>query len=310
MPDKRSQLLTLAKVLIAAAWADGEISIEEKNCLKDIIFIILDRDAPLTGQDWSLLELYMDSPVGDAERARLVADLQDAIRTPEDRQFVFDALEQMMQADGVTEVEEERIVQEIEKAIEDSKSGFMDGINRLFGGAMQRRSAVVANAPNREAYYDDFLKNKVYYEVNLRLRENGQSLDLSEAELRRLGLAGGLMARIAEVDRIVTDDERQAMVNLLQNHWQLSYESAVFVADVAVSSLDVNYDYYRMTREFATSTTPDERRRFLVVLFMIAAADGGVSFEETEEIRLVSRGINLTHQDFINAKLEVQSKRA
>ncbi len=121
-----------------------------------------------------------------------------------------------------------------------------------------------------------------------------------------MGLAGGLMARIAKVDRTVTDDEEKAMVSVIETHWELSPEAATFVANVAVSSLDVNYDYYRMTREFATSTTLEERQRFLVALFVIAGADKDVSFEETEEIRLVSRGINVTHQDFINAKLEGQ----
>lgn len=307
MPDSHSNMLTLAKVLIAAAWADGEITDDEKNCLKDIIFHLLDGGAPLNAQDWTMLELYMDAPVGDAERARLVANLQDIITNADEKQFVFDALQQMMMADGVTDAEEERIINEIEETIADSDVGFMDSLNRLLGGALQRRSSAVANAPNREAYYDDFLQNKVYYEVNRQLRENGQALDISDAELRKLGLAGGLMARIAKVDRIVSDEEKQAMIQKIEEHWQLGHESAVFVADVAVSSLDVTYDYYRMTREFATSTTVEERRRFLVVLFLIASADGSVSFEETEEIRLVSHGINLTHQDFINAKLEAQA---
>jgi len=78
------------------------------------------------------------------------------------------------------------------------------------------------------------------------------------------------------------------------------------VANVAVSSLDVTYDYYRMTREFATSTTLEERRRFLVSLFLIAGADDGVSFDETEEIRLVQQGLNITHEEFINAKLRAK----
>ena len=110
MANNRSGMMTLAKVLIAAAWADGEITIEEQNCLKDIIFHLTDAGHPLTGQEWSLLEMYMDSPVEDAERARLVADLQDAVRTPEERQFVLDALQQMALADGVTDEEEQRII--------------------------------------------------------------------------------------------------------------------------------------------------------------------------------------------------------
>jgi len=307
MSDNRTNLMTLAKVLIAAAWADGKITVEEQNCLKDIIFHLTDTGTPLSGHEWTLLEMYMDSPIEAAERARLVADLQDAIRTPEEKHFVIDGLKQMALADGVSDEEEERIIQEMGQAVEKSEVGFMDGLNRLLGGALQRRSAAVNSGPNRDAYYDDFLKNKVYYEVNRHLREEGKSLELPDEEVRKLGLAGGLMARIAKVDRTVTDDELNAMVSMIEEHWDLAPEAAMFVANVAVSSLDVNYDYYRMTREFATITTLEERQGFLVALFVIAGADKNVSFEETEEIRLVSRGINVTHQDFINAKLKARS---
>ena len=99
------------------------------------------------------------------------------------------------------------------------------------------------------------------------------------------------------------------MVSMVEEHWALAPEAAAFVANVAVSSLDVNYDYYRMTREFATSTTLEERHGFLVALFVIAGADKDVSFEETEEIRLISRGINVSHQDFIGAKLKAKSNQ-
>ena len=309
MSDNRTNMLTLAKVLIAAAWADGEITVEEQNCLKDIIFHLTDMGTPLSGQEWTLLEMYMDSPIEATERARLVANLQDAIRTPEEKQFVMNALEQMALADGVSDEEEQQIFQEMEHAIDASEVGFMDGLNRLLGGALQRRSAAVNNAPNRDAYYDDFIRNKVYYEVNRLLQEEGKSLDLPDEEVRKLGLAGGLMARIAKIDRTVTDDELNAMISLIEEHWALGPEAAAFVANVAVSSLDVNYDYYRMTREFATSTTLEERQGFLVALFVIAGADKDVSFEETEEIRLVSRGINVTHQDFIDAKLKAKSNQ-
>ncbi len=307
MSDNRTNLLTLAKVLIAAAWADGEITLEEQNCLKDIIFHLTDMGTPLSSQEWTLLEMYMDSPIEAAERAGLVANLQDAISTPAEKQFVIDALQQMALADGVSDEEEQRIIHEMEHAVEKSETGFMDGLNRLLGGALQRRSAAVMSAPNRDAYYDDFLKNKVYYEVSRRMREEGNSFDLPDEEVRKLGLAGGLMARIAKVDRTVTEDELNAMISMIEEHWDLTPEAALFVINVAVSSLDVNYDYYRMTREFATITTLKERQGFLVALFVIAGADKDVSFEETEEIRLVSRGINVTHKDFINAKLKAKS---
>ena len=309
MADNQKNLLSLAKVLIAAAWADGQITVEEHNCLKDIIFHLTDSGTPLSGQEWALLEMYMDSPIAANERAQLVTELQDAIRSSAEKRFVINALQQMALADGVSEEEEQRIVREMEQAINESETGVMDGLNRLLGGALQRRSAAVQSAPNRDAYFDDFLKNKVYYELSRQLREEGKSLDLPDDEVRKLGLAGGLMARIANVDQNISAEEQRIMAEVMERHWQLTPEAAEFVANVAVSSLDVNYDYYRMTREFATSTSDEERRNFLVALFLIAGADQDVSFEETEEIRLVSRGINVTHQDFINAKLQAKAQQ-
>ena len=58
-------ILCLGKVLIAAAWTDGHISNTEMNCLKDLLF----RMSDITGRDWAMLEMYMDSPVGEHERS-------------------------------------------------------------------------------------------------------------------------------------------------------------------------------------------------------------------------------------------------
>lgn len=309
MSDNRTRMLDLAKVLIAAAWADGEITIDEQNCLKDIIFHLSDTGVQLSAQEWEMLDMYIEAPIGADERARLVADLQGAIQTPDDRQYVLQSLQQMALADGVSGEEEQQVINEIAQAMQESDVGLLDGLNRLLGRTLNRRSAAVANAPNREAYFDDYLQNKVYYETNRILREEGRSLDISDQEMRRLGLAGGLMARIAKVDQVVSESEMEAMVDILADTWQLDRDAAVFVANVAVSSLDVTYDYYRMTREFATSTSLEERKRFLVALFLIAGADEDVSFDETEEIRLVARGINVSHQDFIGAKLQAKEIR-
>ncbi len=305
MADNRTRVLTLAKVLIAAAWADGTLTEEEKNSLKDLIFGLSTGGYQLTAQEWDLLDLYMDAPVEADERARLVAELQDAIRTPEERAYVVQALQQMATADAEPSESETQIIAEIIQSIDESHTGFMDSLNRFLGGAMDRRSTAVANAPNREIYFEDFLKNRVYYEVEKQLHQDGKTLDLSDEELRRLGLAGGLMARVAHVDREIEAHEKALMVEKIRDYWQVEEETAVFVTTVAINTVDVTYDYYRMTRQFTELTTVEERQRFLAVLFQLAAADGELTFNETEEIRLISQSLNLSHADFIAAKLTV-----
>ena len=42
-------ILTLSKVIISTAWADGEVSHEEINSLKDLLF----RLPNITGREWA-----------------------------------------------------------------------------------------------------------------------------------------------------------------------------------------------------------------------------------------------------------------
>jgi uncharacterized tellurite resistance protein B-like protein len=150
--------MTLAKVLIAAAWADGEITEEEANSAKDLLFYLPQttgmRDMKLTAQEFALLEMYVDSPVSEAERARLVADLQAAVRTSEDKQFVISMLNQLVQADGEVTEGETAVLKEIEAALDEVSTGTFRKLGRLFGGAVDRRSQA-ADAPNRELYTEE-----------------------------------------------------------------------------------------------------------------------------------------------------------
>ena len=302
----RDLILKLARVIIAVAWADGQISNEEINCLKDLLFRLrtstFDESMQFSAQEWARLDMYIETPVGDEERARLVADLQNALRSPADKQLVKDALQNMIEADGEVSQEERELVAQVQADIESVGVG---GLQRLLGGAMKRRSDAVANAPNREAYFDDFIENKVYYAVAQRLHVEPTELGLTDDELRKLSLVGGLMAKIAQLDEQVTDAEFADMVAIFQDSWAVSHEAATFVVEVAVSAVDATYDTFRMMRELATGATEDERRQVVEVLFAISAADGDMSIDETEEIRVIARGLNLTHKDFIDAKLKV-----
>src|SRR4030065_2367774 len=89
-------ILTLGKVLVAGAWAAHEVANEEINSLKDLLF----RLPELTGREWASLVMYIESPVGDAERLRLVEQLKDQLRTTADKRLGLQALGALVQADG------------------------------------------------------------------------------------------------------------------------------------------------------------------------------------------------------------------
>lgn len=304
---KTTLIMCLAKVLIAAAWTDGTITNDEINCLKDLLFHL----PGMTAHDWSELEIYIDSPVDPTERARLVTDLQAALAEKTDRQMAISALDAMLQADGKVSAEEQQVLQEVRLALEEGKAHSFGHFSRLVRGPIQRRSETVSQAPNRELFLDDFINNRIYYELSHSTQRYIQELNLPEATLRKLSLAGGLMARVANVDRQVSDEEFECMVGAIQQKLSLEIQAARFVAEVAVSEVSKGMDNYRLSREFFQATSEAERLSFLDILFEVAAADGVASHEEMEDIRLIANELKFTHQQFIEAKLKIpRDKRA
>jgi uncharacterized tellurite resistance protein B-like protein len=295
-------ILTLAKVLIAAAWADGDLDNDEVNSMKDLLYRVPD----ISARQWASLAIYMETPVEADERERLVAELQNAISSEADKSLALHTLDEMMAADGQVTEAERSVVESIKASIETVDIGMLGSFMKTLTG---RRVQAVADAPNRETYLDDYVLNKVYYGVRKRLDMGEGELDLPEDQLRRLGLVGGMMAQVARVNPQVTDGELAEMAGALQAHWHLEPEQAAFVTGVAVSETASLLDPYRLAREFATDCSYEERIEFLDVLFAVAAADGMAAYAEIEEIRQIAQSLKLAHSEFIDAKFKIPREK-
>jgi uncharacterized tellurite resistance protein B-like protein len=302
---KSGIVMALAKVMIAAAWTDGSVSNDEMNSLKDLLFQLPE----MTASDWAELDIYIETPVGEAEHARLVTDLQASLKSSEDKELAITMIDELVSADGEITPEEQASVEQIKSAVRDANVGVLGSMGNFLGSSVNRRSKAVTDAPNRELYLDDYVKNKVFYNVSRRLELEETEIDIPEKELRRLSLAGGLMARVAYVDHEVQEGEFDSMVSAIQNNWELSDVQAALVAESAVSAITKGLDYYRMSRRFFESTTEDERVHFMDALFAVADGDEGVSYLEIEEIRTIATVLKLTHKQFIDAKLKIPRER-
>lgn len=302
---KSKAVMALAKVMISAAWADGSINNDEINSLKDLLFQLPE----MTASDWAELDIYIETPVGEAERDRLVAGLQASLSSSEDKAMALTMIDELVSADGEVSAEEQAAANEIKDAIRDANAGIFGGMGKFLGNSMNRRSQALQSAPNRELYLDDYVKNKVFYNVSRRLELEDTQIDISEQELRKLSLAGGLMARVAYVDHEVQEGEFDSIVAAIQDNWELDDIQAALVAESAVSAITKGLDYYRLSRRFFESTTEDERVHFMDALFAVANGDDGVSYMEIEEIRTIATVLKLTHKQFIDAKLKIPRER-
>jgi uncharacterized tellurite resistance protein B-like protein len=306
MPD-RQIVLPLAKVIIAAAWADGDLSTDEINELKTMLNrlpqSVTRQDIPYTAAESATLDIYMAAPVSGEERARLVAELQNALQHDGDRQLALRAIEQVLSADRVMTPEERVALDEIQAALNSVDLGIFARIGRLFRTQAQR-----ASGPNREVYLEDFLNNRIYFQVRQRLGLSAETdLGVSDEAARTLSLAGGLLAYIANVDRKITPAELQNLIDSLKIGWNLDDTAAALVAEAAISEITRDIDLFQLTRAYGERSSAEDRIRLLDALFAVAAVDGEISSAEQAELSRIASQIYLTSEDVAAARLRRQA---
>ena len=327
--SNQALIMSLGKVIAAAAWADDEMTVDEVNRLKDLLYRLPSSNnsgVQLAAQDWAQLEMYINAPVNEAERARLVDNLRDAVRTPADRQIALDAL-QSLEETGSTGQREADVIHKIRVAIEAVDLSLGSRLSQMLGLARPQPSLAPEDAPNREQFFDAYLRNRVYYGLRRRLQrgtpiddgleethsgttfDDDIELNVADEELRRLAAVGGLMARVAQVDQGVTDAEFDVMVKLLRERWSLPHKEALFVAEVALSEVGPQLDTMQLVRELSSEITPEQGVRLLDLLFALADADGFVTGDEVEAIYQIANSLALPHRQFIEAKRRIPSER-
>ena len=239
---KHPLVMALAKVIIAAAWADGELSLDEINDLKRLLAELGQTGGQfaLTADEWAELEMYLSSPVEAAERTRLVDDLRDLIATSEERQMVLHAIQRLVAADRVVTPVEREVVQAIQQALERDSQSVLHQLGRAFRVALGIR----APGPNREELLPEFLRNRIYYTLHMRLGQDIDALGIDRDELHVLTLAGGLLALIARVDDQVTPAEHDRIVTILKEWWHLDHTRATLVAEIALTKSASNLDFF------------------------------------------------------------------
>jgi len=295
---RKDLILTLAKALIVAAWSDGEISLDERNCLKELLFNLRE----LSARDWGSLEIYLAAPVDEDERAQILEGLKAAIRSPADKRLAHEALDRMVKSSGKANEEHDLVVSEIMEAIQKTSVDPLSHLGKALRAPLRERRTMLLQTSTREAEVEDFIRNRIAFHLSRQIND-APLPDISDDDIQLWSAAGGLLARVAHVDREVTAEERTAMTIALNKHWHLPDHIIATLIDIALDEISDGLDFYNLSRQFYLRSDHDERKKFVSSLFMIALADGQISYDETEEIRHIARGLKLSHRQMIEAKV-------
>jgi len=132
--------------------------------------------------------------------------------------------------------------------------------------------------------------------------------NLEDSELVKMTCLSGLMARVAYVDLNIDNDEKESIKNALIKWLDLDLLLAEKVTDLTIQETQelAGTENHRYTRPLKECLTTDDRYKVLELLFNVAASDGNADNLESEEIRIISKGLGLEHQHFISARATVK----
>jgi uncharacterized tellurite resistance protein B-like protein len=291
----RERDTALLKLLLALAWADGRVQAAEVNFIKRLVLRLgLDDDV------WAELDPYLDEAVDEAERLSLARDLVGHLGLPGARRDVLRTLEAMAGADEDVTAEEREALDQIRAVIRDeSPTGILAGLKRLFGGGPAARSS---EHLGRDV--DAFLHNKVLYRLRRDLKQRQARLQCDDRRLSFWALFGGLLGRVVGADGTIHEEESRALGRVLTARSDLDAEHRDLVVSVVREEALKGLDRYRLLQGFLDLSTPQERRRLVSCLFDVATADGELPAAEHEEIRSIAYGLGVSHREFIQAKVE------
>lgn len=119
-----------------------------------------------------------------------------------------------------------------------------------------------------------------------------------------------VLARVANADFEIDEDETREMERIATSLAELSEAEAALVVQIAKSQARLlgATENYVVTREFRRTATDAQRGNLLQCLFAVAAADGTISSEESSEIAAIGDELGFTRPEINSLRSTYRDK--
>ena len=110
-----------------------------------------------------------------------------------------------------------------------------------------------------------------------------------------------ILGRVANADLDISEEEVAEMERIVERVGGLPEEQAVLVVQIAKAQhkLFGSTESFIVTKEFNRFATRSEKKALLHCLFAVSSSDESISVMEDNEIRAISKELQLDHSDFI-----------
>lgn len=151
------------------------------------------------------------------------------------------------------------------------------------------------------------LKNlKHFFDTNFSPASSETSDEAIEHAIQ-LALAA-LMIEVAESDYRDVPEEREVLLNIVKNSFDLSPDEAQNIIDLAKKEHADSTDYFQFTRLINDNYSASQKIKMIENLWRVAFADKQLDKYEEHVIRRIADLIHVSHSDFMATKLRIQNE--
>ncbi len=143
------------------------------------------------------------------------------------------------------------------------------------------------------------------------LAKNKQTEVISSADINiKIKIATcAILVEMANADDDFTEDERDHIIDLLKDRFNLNTDEARELIEIAEEEIKGSIDIYGFTNIIKKNFSLKNRMLVLEEIWRLVFSDGELSGREDSLIHKLSFLLGLTHKQLIDAKIKVQNKK-
>ena len=297
--------MALGKTLIASAWVDGELNDDEMACLKTLVL----QMPKITFEDWRKLKIYLAYPINKNEQAAIVDDFIDRVYNKGHQTLAWNALLQVLQADGVITIEEKVFAHELQNSLKESSGKFLRKLKYFFFHSQIEKEPVwKGKLKGRDKFIHEFFDNPVYFIFRKALLKEDFEIPHSKPELQKVCLFAAILCWFANEDERIELSEKEFILDTLKNTCEIKDEVAECILRVA-SSIDVSeLQLSQLVRSLGDATEEEERHKLFMILAEMVSIDKILTTHECECLRTVALYLEIRKSVWYKAMEDINLK--
>jgi uncharacterized tellurite resistance protein B-like protein len=134
-------------------------------------------------------------------------------------------------------------------------------------------------------------------------------IERADPETRVRVATCAVLVEMANADDDFTKEERDNIIDVLKERFELSQDEAGELIEIAEKELKGSIDLYRFTNTIKRSFGVEERIRVIEEIWNLVYTDGELSGREDSLAHKLTFLLGLTHKQMIDAKLKAKNKK-